>query len=52
MQDQCQQYHEKMVEAAAEATEEFMHKYLENGELTLDEIKKGLRDRTIKMKLY
>jgi len=38
---------EEMVEAAAEANDEFMDKYLEGGELTLEEIKKGLRDRTI-----
>jgi elongation factor G len=38
---------ERMVEAAAEANEELMDKYLEEGELTLEEIKKGLRIRTI-----
>ncbi|MEP1215117.1 MAG: elongation factor G [Marinobacter sp.] len=38
---------EEMVEAAAEANEEFMVKYLEGEELTLDEIKLGLRARTI-----
>jgi elongation factor G len=38
---------EEMVEAAAEANDEFMEKYLEGGELTLEEIKKGLRQRTI-----
>ena len=36
-----------MVEAAAEATEELMNKYLEGGELTEAEIKLGLRPRTI-----
>jgi elongation factor G len=47
MQDVCVQWREKMVEAAAEATEELMEKYLENGDLTPDEIKIGLRKRTI-----
>ena len=36
-----------MVEAAAEATEELMNKYLEEGDLTEAEIKLGLRTRTI-----
>jgi len=45
--DTCQEWHEKMVEAAAEASEELMNKYLESGELTEDEIKLGLRTRTI-----
>jgi elongation factor G len=34
-----------MVEAAAEASEELMNKYLETGELTEEEIKAGLRSR-------
>ena len=41
------EYREMMVEAAAEANEEFMNKYLEGGELSVDEIRKGLRMRTI-----
>ena len=36
-----------MIEAAAEASEDLMEKYLEGKELTEDEIKKGLRSRTI-----
>ena len=40
-------WHEKMVEAAAEANEEFMNKYLEGEMLTEDEIKLGIRTRTI-----
>ena len=40
-------WHEKMVEAAAEANEEFMNKYLEGEALTEDEIKLGIRTRTI-----
>ena len=41
------EWREKMVEAAAEASEELMNKYLESGELTEDEIKAGLRARTL-----
>ena len=45
--DIANEWREKMVEAAAEANEELMNKYLEEGELTEAEIKKSLRDRTI-----
>lgn len=48
MIDECKQYHDQLVEAAAEATEELMNKYLEGGELSITEIKKGLRIRTLK----
>jgi elongation factor G len=41
------EWREKMVESAAEANEELMNKYLEGGELSVDEIKAGLRLRTI-----
>ncbi len=47
MLDECQLWRESLVEAAAEANEELMDKYLEEGELTVDEIKAGLRARTI-----
>src|SRR4249919_1068312 len=43
----AQEWREKMVENAAEANEELMNKYLEGGELSVDEIKAGLRLRTI-----
>ena len=43
----AKEWREKMVEAAAEASEEFMNKYLEEGDLTEDEIKLGIRMRTI-----
>ncbi|UXU88119.1 elongation factor G [Burkholderia sp. S-53] len=45
--DTCSEWREKMVEAAAESSEDLMNKYLEAGSLTEDEIVKGLRDRTI-----
>jgi elongation factor G len=44
---QAKEWREKMVEAAAEADEELMNKYLESGELSVEEIKRGLRVRTI-----
>jgi elongation factor G len=45
--DVANEWREKMVEAAAEASEELMNKYLEEGELTEEEITAGLRARTI-----
>jgi elongation factor G len=45
--DQANEWREKLVETAAEASEELMNKYLEEGELSEADIKKALRDRTI-----
>ena len=45
--DQCNQLREQMVEAAAEASEELMDKYLESGDLEPEEIKRGIRIRTL-----
>lgn len=45
---ECEKQRELVIEAAAEATEELMTKYLENGELTEAEIMQGLRLRTIR----
>jgi len=45
--DSCNEWREKLVEAAAESSEELMDKYLESGELSEEEIKKALRARTI-----
>jgi len=47
LQGVAAEWHEKMVEAAAEASEDLMNKYLENGALSEEEIKLGLRTRTI-----
>jgi len=47
LQDKAQELREQMVEAAAEASEELMNKYLEEAELSPEEIKKGLRMRTL-----
>jgi len=47
MQDDCESYREQMVEAAAEANEDFMDLYLEEGELSEEQIKQGIRQRCI-----
>ena len=47
LQDLCAEYREKMVESAAEATEELMEKYLETGDLGIDDIKAGIRQQTL-----
>ena len=47
----CQEWREKMVEAAAEADEFLMGKYLEGDELSADEIIRGLRQRTINLEI-
>jgi elongation factor G len=45
---QAQEYRAKMIEAAAEANDDLMHKYLEGEELSEKEIRAGLRARSIK----
>ncbi|WP_027855538.1 elongation factor G [Marinobacterium litorale] len=47
LQAKAEEYREQLVEAAAEANEELMEKYLEEGELSIEEIKAGLRARTL-----
>ncbi|MCF7981245.1 MAG: elongation factor G [Pseudomonadales bacterium] len=47
MQAVCEEMREFLVESAAEATDELMDKYLEGSELTEEEIKKGIRLRTL-----
>ncbi len=47
MQATCEDMREQLVEAAAEATDELMDKYLEGEELTEEEIKSGIRIRTL-----
>ena len=44
---ECQKWRENMLESAAEANEDLMNKYLETGDLSEEEIKQGLRIRTI-----
>ena len=47
LQAKAEELREQMIEAAAESTDELMEKYLEEGELTDEEIKAGLRARTL-----
>ena len=47
MQAECQQWRDKMIEAAAESSEEIMERYLEEGTLSEEDIRKGLRIRTL-----
>ena len=47
LQDLCDEWREKLVEAAAEADDELMEKYLNGVELTVAEIKRGIRARTL-----
>ena len=49
--DTSKEWREKMLEAAAEANEELMNKYLETGDLSEEDIKKGLRIRTINFEI-
>ncbi|HEU4484313.1 MAG TPA: elongation factor G [Povalibacter sp.] len=48
MVEECREWRSRMVEAAAEANETLLNKYLESGELSEDEIKQGLRERSIR----
>lgn len=45
---ECQQWRQNMIEAAAEASEELMERYLEGGEFTEQEIRQALRDLTLR----
>ncbi len=47
LKDECQKWRENMLESAAEANEELMNKYLETGDLSEEDLKEGLRIRTI-----
>jgi elongation factor G len=47
MLEECEAYREQMVEAAAEANEELMDKYLESGELSEQDIRAGIRLQTL-----
>ncbi len=46
--DQCKLWRSRLVEAAAEANDTLLNKYLEDGELTIEEIKQGLRERALR----
>ena len=47
MKAEAQEWQEKMIESAAEANEDLMNKYLEEGRLDISDVKKGIRIRTI-----
>tara|TARA_Y100000782_G_scaffold87634_1_gene95412 strand:+ start:5606 stop:7699 length:2094 start_codon:yes stop_codon:yes gene_type:complete len=47
LQEKAEELHEELVEAAAEANDDLMDKYLEEGVLSYEEIKQGLRSRTL-----
>jgi elongation factor G len=51
LKDTCDEWHEHMVEAAAEGNDELMEKYLEEGDLSEDEIILGLRARTLRLEI-
>ncbi|MGL4674833.1 MAG: elongation factor G, partial [Wohlfahrtiimonas sp.] len=51
LQAQAEEYRVNLVEAAAEASEEMMEKYLEEGELSIEEIYEGIRARTLKSEI-
>ncbi len=52
LKDRAQAYHQQLVERVAESDDELMEKYLEGGELTLDELKAGIRALTVSSTLY
>lgn len=51
LKDECEKYREQIVEIAAETDDALMEKYFETGELSVEEIKKGLRAATLAMKV-
>jgi elongation factor G len=51
LKDQAAEYRDKMIEAAAEANDTLMHKYLEHEQLSDAEIRAGLRERSIRNEL-
>ncbi|MES9866947.1 MAG: elongation factor G [Candidatus Thiodiazotropha sp. LLP2] len=51
LQETCDEWRERMVEAAAEANDELMEKYLESGDLSEEEILAGLRKRTLDLEI-
>ncbi len=51
LKDTCEEYRAQVVEIAAETDDALMEKYFEEGDLTIEEIKKGLRAATLAMKV-
>lgn len=52
LKDRAVEYREKLIDAAAEANDELMEAYLENGELTNEQIIAGIRELTLKSEIY
>jgi len=51
MKEQAQKYHDQLVEAVAETDDALLEKFFNGEELTIDEIKKGIRKATIELKM-
>jgi elongation factor G len=51
LREQAEEYRGKMIEAAADANEELLHKYLEESTLSEADIRRGLRERSLKNEL-
>lgn len=47
LKETCQKYREELIESAAEASEDLMNKYLDEGELTKEEINQGIREQVL-----
>ncbi|UCC15858.1 MAG: elongation factor G [Gammaproteobacteria bacterium] len=47
MEAECQEWREKLVEAAAEGDEELLEKFLNDGDLSVEEVRRGIRARTL-----
>ena len=52
LQDQAEEYREKLIEAVAEFDEDFMEKYLGGEEITVDELKDGIRKATLSVEFF
>ena len=52
LQDQAEEYREKLIEAVAEFDEEFMEKYLSGEEITVDELKDAIRKATLSVEFF
>ena len=52
LKDQAEEYRTKLMESAAECDDELLEKYLEEGELTKEELKRAIRKGTLEMKMF
>ena len=51
LQDKAKEYHDKLVEAVAETDEKLMEKFFDGVELSIDEIKKGIKTATLSLNI-